>query len=185
MVVCSAAVFIRAASAPSPVQRLARRFLVSPKIARGWIKIVDGASRLFMKRTPLTYSLRTLESSCAIHTPPAMDSQKPHHDAQYYKWLLNCEEVEPFRLRESSRYSINQIWKQWTRFCKLGRVDPLTRLQIIDIRDIRVFMRWYLDKHKMRQLDSLFVKMRYWRMVYTHKLGVRVNVTLASQMKEV
>lgn len=63
--------------------------------------------------------------------------------------------------------------------------SSLAALRDADIQTIKVFMHWYLDTHEVRALDTLYVQMRFWRMMYAHRLRVRIDLGVTSQMKNV
>jgi len=46
-------------------------------------------------------------------------------------------------------------------------------------------MRWYLDKHHIKKLNTFYVRMRFWRMMFARKMHKRLDLTLASEMKNV
>ena len=73
------------------------------------------------------------------------------------------------------------------RFCALRKDDrnPLERLRRVNKAEIRRFMHWYLDHHNVTRLDSFYVLMRYWRMMYARRLYKTLDYILASDMKAV
>ena len=72
----------------------------------------------------------------------------------------------------------------YVRYCKLrtSDPDPLKRLHNINTVEIRRFMHWYLDHHNVERLNSFYVRMRFWRMMYEGKTHKKLDPILASDM---
>ena len=82
---------------------------------------------------------------------------------------------------------MNIDWLNIIRYCALrvSDPDPLQRLRKISVADIRRYMHWYLDKHNIKKLDTFYVRMRYWRMMYARKVYEKMDLIMAAEMKSV
>lgn len=56
------------------------------------------------------------------------------------------------------------------RFCTMRQLPPLESLRQIRLDDLLLYMRWYLDKHDVKKLNTFYVRMRFWRMMYAEEI---------------
>lgn len=71
------------------------------------------------------------------------------------------------------------------RFCTMRQLPPLESLRQIRLDDLLLYMRWYLDKHDVKKLNTFYVRMPFWRMMYSRKMQKRLDLAMASEMKNV
>ncbi|KAI9770756.1 MAG: hypothetical protein M1840_003006 [Geoglossum simile] len=113
--------------------------------------------------------------------------KNPHLDAKYYEQLYTDKELMPslFRISASTEKEVNRTWEIWKKYCALraSDSDPLQRLCNISVADLRRYMHWYLDKHNIKKLDTFYVRMRYWRMMYARKMYEKMDHIMAAKMK--
>ncbi|KAI9763720.1 MAG: hypothetical protein M1839_006318 [Geoglossum umbratile] len=113
--------------------------------------------------------------------------KNPHLDAKYYEQLYADKELMPslFRISASTEKEVNRTWEIWKKYCALraSDPDPLQRLCNISVADLRRYMHWYLDKHNIKKLDTFYVRMRYWRMMYARKMYEKMDLIMAAEMK--
>ncbi len=67
----------------------------------------------------------------------------------------------------------------------MRQLPPLEYLRQIRLGDLLLYMRWYLDKHDVKKLNTVYVRMRFWRMMYERKMQKRLDLAMASEMKNV
>ena len=81
----------------------------------------------------------------------------------------------------------NIDYLSFNRYCALraSDPDPLQRLCNISVADLRRYMHWYLDKHNIKKLDTFYVRMRHWRMMYARKMYEKMDLIMAAEMKSV
>lgn len=67
----------------------------------------------------------------------------------------------------------------------MRQLPPLESLRQIRLDDLLLYMRWYLDKYDVKKLNTFYVRMRFWRMMYARKMQKRLDLAMASEMKNV
>ncbi|KAF1810595.1 hypothetical protein P152DRAFT_475428 [Eremomyces bilateralis CBS 781.70] len=113
--------------------------------------------------------------------------QDTPRDSAYYKSLYADDLTPALRpITDATERGVGYMWKKWTKYCSLRVLDPdaLARLRNISVAEIRRFMHWYLDNHAMTKLNSFYVLMRYWRMMYARKIYQSLDLVIASDMKD-
>ena len=75
----------------------------------------------------------------------------------------------------SSRRNARLKSKKTFSECDAAESTGRERLRNLRLRDLQVFLKWYIRKQKMRELESLLTRIKNWNMMYRDDVNRNVE----------